>query len=286
MKKFRVWTCSALTLSLVAAASGLVAAGQIAPRRLSTTSQNVLQQHESDLESSAKIYGYDLTEGKWTVSQAPCAAMPNTVLLRYHRGFTAGAESIFVAAVPRGAGRVRIVPVLYRGATPFVPAPINPRNVTLFNQLVGQSFRKGNSVELSACYAAFTGVQVNPETGSMPKVKIAGAPVPTIHLEPKGKLLGVTLATRESAGAYKLWDLSLNHAGQVRSVTTKDQPVYAAAPQSSAQRRPPVNSTALESQVTQPAAEPGWKFIPPPPDPPSKVIPPAPQPSVVLTPEP
>lgn len=286
MKKIRVWTCSALTLSLVAVAGGLAAAGQIAPRRLSTASQDALRSHESDLENSAKIYGYDLTIGNWTVDQSPCAAMPDTVLLRYHRDFTGGSESIFVAAVPRGAGRVRIVPVLYRGATPFVPAPANPRNVSLFNQLVAQSFRQGNSVELSACYAAFTGVQVNPETGAMPKVKVAGAPVPTVHLEPEGKLLGVTLATRESASAYKLWDLSLNHAGQVRSVTTKDQPVYAAAPRSAAQSRPPVNSTSFESQVTQPAAEPGWKFIPRPPDPPQKIIPPAPQPSVILTPEP
>ena len=191
--------------------------------------------------------------------------------------------------MPRAAGRIRIVPVLHRGAIPFVPAPTNLRNVALFNQLVAQSFSKGNSVELSACYAALTGARVNPETGVAPKVGIAGAPVPTIHLEPQGKLLGVTLATRESASAYKIWDLSLSKAGQVRSVTTKDQPVYAAnaaAPRSSAESEARVNPIPVVSQVTTPVAEPGWKFIPRPPDPPSKVIPPAAQPSVILTPEP
>lgn len=284
MKGF--WTGSALVLALVAAANYPAATGQAAPDGLSAAAKAAVQPRASELATSARIYGYDLAAGRWTVEQSPCAAMPETVLLRYHQKFAGGSESIFVAAVPRGSGRVRIVPVLYRGATPFVPAPTNPRNVALFNELVAQSFRQDNSVELSACYAAFTGAQVNPESGAPPKVKIAGAPVPTIHLEPKGKPLGVTLATRESASAYKLWYLSLNHAGQVKSVTTRNQPVYATRPPMAAQSQPQANSTPLESKVTQPAPEPGWKFVPQPPDPPSKIIPPAPQPPVILTPEP
>ena len=146
--------------------------------------------------------------------------MPDTILLRYHQEFPGGAESLFVAAVPRASGRIRIVPVLYRGATPFFPAPADPRNVALFNQLAPQPFGNSNSLELSDCYAALTGAQYNPDTAATPKVEIAGAPAPTIRLEPRGKLLGVTLATRESADAYTTWDLSLNGAGRVKSVAT------------------------------------------------------------------
>lgn len=280
MKKISLWKCSVLALALVAAASRPAAAQQAASQGLSAASEAALQTRKSELASAARIYGYDVAEGNWAVEQAPCAAMPDTILLRYYLEFPGGAESLFVAAVPRAAGRIRIVPVLYRGATPFVPAPTNPRNVALFNQLAPQPFGKGNSVELSACYAALTGARVNPDAAA-PKVGIAGAPAPTVHLEPQGKLLGVTLATRESASVYKVWELSLNQARRVRSVTTKDQPVYAAksaAPRSSAETEVQVNPT--------PVAEPGWKMIPRPPDPPSKMIPPAAQPSVIHTPEP
>ncbi|MGB7188549.1 MAG: hypothetical protein WBD10_00290 [Acidobacteriaceae bacterium] len=289
MKKIPLWKCSVLALALVAAASRPAAAQQAASQGLSAASEAALQTRKSELTRAARIYGYDVAEGNWTVEQAFCAAMPDTILLRYHLEFSGGAESLFIAAVPRASGRIRIVPVLYRGATPFVPAPTNPRNVALFNQLAPQPFGKGNSVELSACYAALTGARVNPDTGSAPKVGIAGAPAPTVHLEPQGKLLGVTLATRESASAYKVWDLSLNQAGRVRSVTTQDQPVYtakSAAPRSSAESEAQVNPLPVASQVTPPVAGPGWKMIPRPPDPPSKMIPPAAQPSVIHLPEP
>lgn len=289
MNKSGLWICSALAL---AAASLPANARQAASHGLSAATEAVVQSRESELATSARIYGYHLAEGSWTVEQAPCASMPDTILLRYDQEFPGRAESLFVAAVPRAAGRIRIVPVLYRGATPFVPAPTNPRNVALFNQLVAQSFSTVNSVELSACYTALTGARVNPDTGAAPKVDIAGAPSPTIHLEPRGKLLGVTLATRQSPSAYKLWGLSLNQTGRVTRVTTKDQPVYAAKAATSrnlTESEPRANPATVESQPAEPvaqAAEPGWKFIPRPPEPPSKLIPPAPQPPVILTPEP
>lgn len=289
MKKICLWTCSVLVLVFGVTASSPAAAQQVASDGLSATAQAALQSRETELATSAQIYGYNLAVGNWAVEQSPCAAMPDTLLLRYRQEFPDGAESLFVAAVPRAAGRIHIVPVLYRGATPFVPAPTNPRNVALFNQLVSQPFSKGNSVALSACYAALTGARVSPDTGAAPKVEIAGAPSPTIHLEPQGKLLGVTLATRESPSAYKLWGLSLNQAGQVKSVKTTDETVYAAkaaAPQKPLSSEPSASSTEVESQVAEPFAKSGWKLIPHPPNPPSKIIPPAPQPPVILTPKP
>lgn len=287
MNKSGLWICSTLALAL--AASLPANARQVASQGLSAAAQAAVQPRENEIATSAKIYGYDLAEGNWRVEQAPCASMPDTILLRYEQEFPGGAESLFVAAVPRASGRVRIVPVLYRGATPFVPAPTNPRNVALFNQLAPQSFSKVNSVELSACYAALTGARVNPTTGAAPKVDIAGAPSPTIHLEPRGKLLGVTLATRQSPSAYKLWNLSLNPSGRVTSVTTKDQPVYAAKAVPShnlTESEPRTNPAPVESQAAEPVAEAGWKFIPHPPEPPSKLIQPAPEPLAVVTPEP
>lgn len=311
MKKTRLITCAALALAL-AAPSARWANAQAASSRLagangmSAADRAVFRAHRQEVSEAAKIYGYDLATGKWAFEQAPCAAMPSTMLLRYHRTFPGGAESVFVAAVPRAEGRVRIVPVLYRNATPFVPAATNPRNVALFNELVPRAISRrdasaaGNWVELSACYAELTGGRIPPAPGSGQRIGIAGAPAPTIRLEPQGKALRVTLATRENATAYKLWNLSFHPSGQVASVTTsvttEDQPVGSAEaarsfqPSGKAQLtasaaaavsgKVAASSSAAEATTT----EPGWKFVPQAPDPPSKIIPPAPEPSEITMP--
>lgn len=317
MKKIWQWGCRALILAMVVPSSYSAYAQTAAASSryrvshdVSSKDRAVLQDHGAEVSKSARIYGYDLAAGNWSFEPMPCSAMPETVLLRYHREFPGGAESVFVAAVPRAGGRVRIVPVLYRNATPFVPAATNPRNVALFNQLVPRSIAKrdasatGNWVELSACYAALTGSRVKLSSGSMPKVGIADAPAPTIRLEPEGKALQTTLATRENASAYTVWDLSFDRSGRITKVATEDQPVYAtnAAPaigtaktttqaraaSTVATRRTPVSAgVAVSVSPAETAAmEPGWRFIPRAPDPPSKIIPPTPQPKGITTPQP
>lgn len=316
MKKVCVWTCAVLALALVlplgcsAYAQAAASSGDRVSQGVSSADYAILQAHKAELVKAARIYGYDLAARNWRFEQARCAAMPETLLLRYHREFAGGAESVFVAAVPRAEGRVRIVPVLYRNATPFVPAATNPRNVTLFNQLVPRPVARhdasaaGNWVELSACYAALTGGRVKLSSGSKPEVGIAGAPAPTIRLEPEGRVLRTTLATRENASAYKIWNLSFNRSGRVTNVATDDEPVHAvsAAPPLHAVKTTggkraasrvagrPAPATAGVAASVSPSevvtTEPGWKFIPRAPDPPSKIIPPAPQPKEITMPQP
>jgi len=182
------------------------------------------QLREGGIASAAKIYGYNLGAGNWTLDQVPCVAMPKVSLLHYREAFPDGTESRFTAVVPlEGEGRVRIVPVLYRNATPFLPAPVNPRNYALFNQLVQGSAAKGTWLDLSACYAALTGA----DSGVRSELGIAGAPRPTVHTDPGGKTHRVTFATHQSQSGYKVWNVSFDRFGRVTNAATEDETVYA-----------------------------------------------------------
>ncbi len=187
-------------------------------------SANAQQQREGGIASAAKIYGYDLGAGNWTLDQVPCVVMPKVSLLHYRQAFPDGTESQFTAVVPlEGDGRVRIVPVLHRNAAPFLPAPVNPRNYELFNQLVQGTAAKGTWLDLSACYAALTGAG----SGVRSELGIAGAPRPTVHTDPGGKAHRVTFATREGQLGYTVWNVSFDRFGRVTNAAIQDESVYA-----------------------------------------------------------
>jgi len=272
----------------------------------------VAQTQTGEIASSARIYGYDLAAGNWTLKQVQCRVMPKVSLLHYRRTFSDGTESRLTVVVPLAGGHVRVVPVLYRNATPFLPAPLNPRNYALFNELVRGSAAKGTWLDLSACYAALTGAG----SGLHSEVGIAGAPRPTVHLDPEGKTHRVTFATREGQSGYTVWNVSFDRFGRLINASTEDGSVYAAKapplvvpwvarehPERTAvsQPTPEVHRKPQESAATSEAAqtrsaeenppqqqpssdEAGWKFIPKPPDPPSKIIPEPPQPSDAVLP--
>lgn len=197
---------------------------------MSAADGDALQSHRAELIASARIYGYDLTAGNWTYEQARCAPMPQMVLLRYRRDFGDGTESMLTALVPRGPGRVRIVPVLHRNATPFVPAPRNPANYALFNDLVADAVTAEGipsdrlRLQLSACYAEMTGGSVAANFGSNEGIGIAGAPTVTIHLDVLSKTSRVMFSTREGAATYRVWSVSFNRHGRITSATTFDEP--------------------------------------------------------------
>lgn len=239
-------SCSAFALVFVLAsvlsAMGQQAAGfqHLDPQAMSPTDSAVLQSRRSEIIESAEIYGYNLVAGNWTYRQTLCAPLPQTILLHYSERFPDGTESLFTALVPRGQGRVRIVPVLYRNATPFVPAPRNPRNYALFNSLVPQNIAAQelaslhNWLELSACYAEMAGADINIPKGGSVEAGVASAPTATIHIDSQHKSSLVTFADRETRGTFRVWSISYNHAGRVTAAGTEAYPVYpsrTAAPQ-------------------------------------------------------
>ena len=230
-------------------------------QQMSGADRRALQANRSAIMESAEIYGYDLVTGNWTVRQTLCPPLPNTILLHYRQRFPDGTESLFTALVPRGKGSVRIVPVLHRNATPYVPAPRNPRNYALFNSLVPLSIAQQalasshNWIELSACYAEMTGASIDiPEGGSV-DAGVAGAPTATIQLDARHKTSLVTIADRESREAFRVWSISFNHRGRVTAAGTQDYPVIlrsrVAHPAAVATGTPETKSAPLP--VVQPA---------------------------------
>jgi len=269
------WAIAALGLALSATACiPAVAQQAISPRRgqlvhlpsgaMSAADSSVVQTRQSELVQAARIYGYDLEAENWSYEQTLCAPLPETILLHYRRVFPDGTESLFTALVPRGPGRIRIVPVLYRNTTPFVPAPKNPRNYALYNDLVPQAIASreiasnGNWLELSACYGEMTGARINLPPGSTVSIGVAGAPTATIHIDPQDETTRVTFADRATEGTYRVWSISFNRYGRVTAAGTEDYPIYMAkqAPSPEVQVQPVVAAQMPEVSQPEPAKEP------------------------------
>ena len=326
MKIFPPWTFAALALALALSISHSANAQRLAPDAISVADSAALQARQGEIAAAARIYGYDLEEGNWSYQQAVCSPMPETILLHYIHKFPDGTESLFTAAVPRGAGRVRIVPVFYRNATPFVPAPKNPRNYALFNDLVPQAVSRSgtaandNWLQLSVCYAELTGDSASVPTGSGGELAIAGEPQATIHQDVQDHTTRVTFSGRESARGYIIWSVSFNKNGRVIAAGSEDHSVYVAkatpqvqpaaaasmpeanraeeipeeSQEPSAANAPsavnPARASALPAAnsacASEQASEPGWKVMPHPEEPDWKTMAPPSTPPEKVVPEP
>lgn len=258
------WTLAALALLLVAPAPAVN--GQVSghprplslehrsPDAMSATDRAALDSRQREVVSTARIYGYNLEAGNWSYEQTLCAPMPGTIMLHYFQDLPGGAESLFTALVPRAKGRVRVVPVLYRNATPFLPAPKNPHNYALFNELVPLNIARreaggrGNWLALSACYAELTGPPTNLPSGPDADIGIAGAPSATVYVDVQHQSMRVTLANREGQRIYKIWTIAFNQDGRVTDVATEDRSVVADNQPAATAESPETNQTTVQSQ--------------------------------------
>jgi hypothetical protein len=231
-KRFSPWTFAALALCLAAPAGAQSArkppVQHLAPDAMTVADQTVRGEHQRELVEGARIYGYNLAAGNWSYEQALCASMPDTLLLQYTQRFPDGTRSLFTALVPHSAGHVRIVPVLYRSATAFLPAPKNPHNYALFNEFVVNATINENWFDLGACYAEMTGGRIDLSSSAEESVGIAAAPSPRVQIDAKDKTARVTVASREGVSTYKVWSISFNRNGRVTAASTEDQSVVSA----------------------------------------------------------
>jgi hypothetical protein len=228
----------------------------LAPGAISEADRDSLEAHKDDLVEAARIYGYNLEAGNWSYQQTLCAPMPETMLLHYFKNYPDGTQSLFTALVPRGAGRVRIVPVHYRNATPYLPAPKNPRNYALFNDLVSPSTSGRDWLELSACYAELTGgyTYVPPAHDD---IGIAGAPSATVHVDVRDKSTSVTFAEREGARTYRIWSIAFNRNGRITGAGTEERSVIAANAAQQAEPSTKIQETNLPTETKVQAAQAG-----------------------------
>ncbi|WP_158748741.1 hypothetical protein [Acidobacterium sp. S8] len=181
----------------------------------------LLNARNQELLAAATFYGYEMKSNDWSYEQSVCPLMPDSLMLRYSSKDAAGADSLFVALVPRSAGRVRIVPVLTHGATQFTPAAKNPRNFQLFNQMVPADVAQANSqvsgqwLLLSVCYAEMTGAQ--PQIPNRPEVDLRLIPTssPMLRATLDGAGEEVRFAAPISPTQYTAWSVNYDKAGRI-----------------------------------------------------------------------
>src|SRR5271165_2288417 len=237
-----------------------------APDAMDSADRDLLRARQKELISEAQFYGYDITTGNWTYDQAICPQLPNTVLLHYLSKFPDGSESLFTALIPRNAGRIRIVPVLYRNASPFTPAEKNPRNFAIFNTLVPAEIARkdvdvdGKWLSLGTCYAEVVGGRPNVPNEPSLDVATIKAPLATFRIDTATKQRQVQFSDRDAAKVFKIWTISFNEKGRVTAAINEDYATYVAR---IVQPPPPVSTTMplLPQSTVTPAA----------PDPPSKI---------------
>ena len=233
---------------------------------MSDGDRRLVDSRKKELVSEAEFFGYDINAPGWTYQQAICPQLPNTVLLHYLYKFPDDTQSQFTALIPRGAGRVRIVPVLYRNSSPYSPAVKNPRNFTIFNSLVPADVAQkdvdpeGNWLSLGVCYAEMVGSRPNvPDEPSLDTATIK-APVATYRYDSTTKQRQVQFSDRDSPKIFKIWTISLNEQGRVTGADNEDYDTYVARI---------VQAPEPKGRITPPPV----REIPEPPQPPSTVTP-------------
>jgi hypothetical protein len=238
-------------------------------KHIDDADRELLHGRMKELIAEAQFFGYDILTPGWTYDQAICPLLPNTLLLHYLNKFPDGSESLFTALIPRGAGRVRIVPVLYRNSSPYSPAVKNPRNFAIFNSLVPGDIAKkdsdpeGSWLSLGVCYAEVVGGRPNvPDEPSLDTATIK-APVATYRYDAATKQKQVQFSDRDSPKIFKIWTISLSEGGRVTDAVNEDYATYVA-------------------HIVQPPYPPGTAA--PPSSPPSRIIPEPPQPPSMITP--
>jgi len=232
--------------------------------------RELLHRRKKELIAEAQFFGYDVTTSGWTYDQAICPQLPNTLLLHYLNKFPDGSESLFTALIPRAAGRIRIVPILYRNSSPYSPAVKNPRNFAIFNSLVPADIAKkdsdpeGSWLSMGVCYAEVVGGRPNvPDDPSLDTATIK-APVATYRFDATTKQKQVQFSDRDSPKIFKIWTISLDEDGRVTGAINEDYATYVA-------------------RIVQPPAPPGT--APPPSSPPSRIIPEPPPPPSTIKPD-
>lgn len=184
-----------------------------------------VQAEQHALAEQASFFGYDLSQPGWQYTEVSCPAMPADVLLQYRRKSAKGSTSVFTALVPRGTGRVQVVPVLYRNATPFQSAVGSRRSLAVFNRAVPSSVAEkelqpsGAWLQLALCYAEMVGAEprVPRETDASPA--LLRAPAPTLRISEEDHREGVIFTDRSAQHRYMVWDIDFDSHGRATAAS-------------------------------------------------------------------
>lgn len=225
---------------------------------------SILSSRQSDLVRQARFYGFDIASGAWSVEQALCPMMPDTIMLHYLNRQPQGTESLFTALVPRDGGRIWIVPIYYQNATPYHPAAKNKRNYRVFNQRVPDGLAAeavlphGNWLAYAACYAEMVGGHPRIAMRTEPKDKTLETTAPFVSLSKKFKIQEIRFADRVTDGTTEVWDMRFSPAGRVIGASWSGHEVQPPVTRRIPSTMPVVRSTPEmpKARISHPASPP------------------------------
>ena len=202
--------------------------------QLTSADLAVIHGKRSEIAAESAFFGYNLVTGEWDYDADTCPVMPGQLVVHYRRHFPNGAESLFTAIVPREAGRVWVVPVLYRNATPFRSATGSQRSIAVFNRVVPADVAAkavqpdGNWLGYALCYADIVYGNANILAHAGTEVGLSNAPLPLLQMSEASSTRGIVFTDRNASGEYLVWDLTLNDKGQLLAATAQQLSDYVA----------------------------------------------------------
>jgi len=238
----------------------------LAPPLIGPADASLIHAKQSQIAAEAAFFGYDLAAPGWDYELSLCPLIPDQLILHYRKPFPNGAQSLFTAIVPRGPGRVFVVPILYRNATPFGSASASGRSIAVFNRIVpAEAAEKavqpnGKWLTLGLCFADIAYGNANALNIPGSEVGLARAPIPLLRLSEEHTGRAIIFTDRNAPGEYLVWTLSLSYQGRLLSASALQLSDYVAR--------------------VRHGAEPAEKPLPPGKEPVVKPLPPGKEPTV------
>ncbi len=235
--------------------------------QLNSADAALVRAKQTAIAAEARFFAYDLSLPGWTYDASSCPAMPDELILHYRRPFPNGAESVFTALVPRDAGRVYVVPILYRNAMPFRSATGSERSIAVFNRVVPADVAaaaiqpNGKWLALALCYADIVYGNANVVHRAGAEVGLARAPEPLLHLSEGNSARSIVFTDRNAPGQYLVWTITLDPKGRITAASAQQLSDYVARVRNGVE---PTEKRMPEGK------EPPVKTLPSPPEPPVK----------------
>lgn len=236
----------------------------------------LVQSKHREIVNEAAFWGYNMDAGTWRYDQVICPEIPESIVLHYRRAGAKG-QFLFTAVVPRGTGRVLVVPVLYGGATPFESAIGGKRTMAVFNETVPAELAQtdvgpdGHWLELGMTYAVIAGAEPRVPEHPEQEPGLTQAPESSLKLDQSGGGREIVFSDRQAKRKYTVWTIDLNGKGRATDAEIRVISDFEAIPPS-AEQAPETKAEKKAAKVkkTQEPEEPKVKVIPEPPEPPSK----------------
>ncbi|HVT97563.1 MAG TPA: hypothetical protein VHE33_08645 [Acidobacteriaceae bacterium] len=226
-----------------------------ASSRLGPADLSLIHDKRSEIAAEAAFFGYDLRAGEWDYDAGTCPVIPGQLILHYRRHFPNGAQSLFTALVPRQTGRVWVVPVLYRNATPFRSATGSQRSIAVFNRVVPPDLAakavqpEGDWLSYALCYADIVYGNANILSHPGTEVGLSHAPMPLLRLSEASTNRSIVFTDRNAPGEYLVWNLTMNDKGQMLAATAEQLSDYVAKERNGAQPSEKPMPTGTEPAV-------------------------------------